>query len=283
MSTKAASGRNDANARGERLRHHELAVRDLERKCRQGARGRAIDHRSALARIIMRIVAGAFENLLLRDPYTDLASGMRADRRIGDYTLRRALLRDADQRRRIEPEQEHFVETRAIANDIGEEVHRPCQHRWAACRNVLRLKGRLTFAFDGDQHVPFFRPLVRRLRQDRAADSEIKAKDRCDREKIAARGAIDITAIAAATPAFPDLAHHSSRTGASNGLHSSYYSKSLRSSPLKRGPKHQSASRKRKTGCPRTVGRLRSETEIHHRHHHGLPIVDWPVTGSTAN
>src|SRR5262249_58833057 len=48
-----ASGRNDANARGERLRHHELAVRDLERKCRQGARGRAIDHRSALARIIM--------------------------------------------------------------------------------------------------------------------------------------------------------------------------------------------------------------------------------------
>src|SRR5262249_60040202 len=37
---------------------------------------------------------------------------------------------------------------------------------------------------------------------------------------------IDITAIAAATPAFPDLAHLS-RTGASNGLNSSYYSKSL--------------------------------------------------------
>src|SRR5262249_14231422 len=66
------------------------------------------------------------------------------------------------------------------------------------------------------QHVPFFRPLVRRLRQDRAADSEIKAKDRCDREKIAARGAIDITAFAAATPAFPDLAHYSSRIGASD-------------------------------------------------------------------
>src|SRR5262249_37507848 len=80
----------------------------------------------------------------------------------------------------------------------------------------------------------------RRLRQDRAADSEIKAKDRCDREKISARGAIDVTAIAAATPAFLDLAHHSSPTGASNGLHSSCYSKSLRSSPRKR-PKHQSA------------------------------------------
>src|SRR5262249_2118678 len=24
-------------------------------------------------------------------------------------------------------------------------------------------------------------------------------------------------------------------------------------------------------------------TEFHHRHHHGLPMVDWPVTGSTAN
>src|SRR5262249_56447025 len=115
-----------------------------------------------------------------------------------------------------------------------------CQHRRAACRNVLGLKRRLTFAFDGDQHVPFFRPLVRRLRQDRAAESEIKAKDRCDREKISARGAIDVTAIAAATPAFLDLAHHSSPTGASNGLHSSCYSKSLRSSPRKR-PKHQSA------------------------------------------
>ena len=121
----------------------------------------------------MRIVAGAFEKLLLRDPYTDLAAGMRADRRIGDHALCRALLRDADQRRRIEPEQEHFVEARATANDIGEEVHRPCQHRRAACRNVLGLKWRLTFAFDRDQHVPFFRPLVRRLRQDRAADSEI--------------------------------------------------------------------------------------------------------------
>src|SRR5213076_2993389 len=72
---------------------------------------------------------------------------------------------------------------------------------------VLGLKWRLTFALDRDQHVPFFRPLVRRLRQDRAADSEIKAKDRCDREKIAARGAVDITAIAPATPVFLDLAH----------------------------------------------------------------------------
>src|SRR5262249_60890893 len=92
---------NDANARGERLRHHELAVRDLERKCRQGARGRAIDHRSALARIIMRIVAGAFENLLLRDPYTDLPTGMRADRRIGDHALCRAPVRDAGPRRPV--------------------------------------------------------------------------------------------------------------------------------------------------------------------------------------
>src|SRR4029453_11896071 len=106
-----------------------------------------------------------------------------------------------------------FVGGGATANDIGGKVHRPCQHRRAARRNVLGLKWRLTVAFDGDEHVPFFRPLVRRLRQDRAADSEIKAKDRCDREKIAARGAIDITAIAAATPAFLDLAHRSSPTG----------------------------------------------------------------------
>src|SRR5262249_58349247 len=100
---------------------------------------------------------------------------------------------------------------------------------------------RRTFGLDGDQHVPFFRPLIRRLRQDRAADSKIKAKDRCDHEKIAARGAIDITAVAAATPAFLDLAHHSPPTGASNGLHSSCYSKSLRLFLRKRGPKHQSA------------------------------------------
>src|SRR5262245_16338686 len=180
---------------------------------------------------------------------------MRADRRIGDHALYRAVPRDADQRRRIEPEQEYFVEARATANDMGGEVHRPCQHRRAACRNVLGLKGRLTFAFDGDQHVPFFRPLVRRLRQDRAADSEIKAKDRCDHEKIAARGAIDITTIAAATPAFPDLAHHSSRTGASNGLHSFYYSKSLRSSPLKRDPNIKALA-KTKDGMPQQLPRL---------------------------
>src|SRR6266850_661196 len=40
---------------------------------------------------------------------------------------------------------------------------------------------------------------------------------------------------------FLDLAHHISPTGASDGLHSSYYSKSLRSYLRKRGPKHQSA------------------------------------------
>ena len=47
-----------------------------------------------------RMLAGTFENLLLRDPYTDLAAGMRADRRTGDHALCRALLGDADQRRR---------------------------------------------------------------------------------------------------------------------------------------------------------------------------------------
>src|SRR5262249_40547326 len=48
---------------------------------------------------------------------------------------------------------------------------------------------------------------------------------------------------AAATSAFPDLAHHSSRTGGSNRLHSSYYSKSLRSSPRKRG-RHATAAQR---------------------------------------
>src|SRR5262249_54313338 len=59
-----------------------------------------------------------FENLLLRDPYTDLAAGMRADRRIGDHALYRALPRDADQRRRIEPEQEPSTSRQSLRRPL---------------------------------------------------------------------------------------------------------------------------------------------------------------------
>src|SRR5262245_24397334 len=56
------SGRYDAEPSDERFCHRELAVDDLERQRRQGARRWTIDHGRGVARIIARIVTGTFDD-----------------------------------------------------------------------------------------------------------------------------------------------------------------------------------------------------------------------------
>src|SRR5262249_47813733 len=87
-----ASSRNDADAAGERFGHRELAVYDLKRKRRQGARGGTVHHRRALARIVVRIMTRALENLLLCHPSIHLATGVRTNRGIGNDAVDRAIL-----------------------------------------------------------------------------------------------------------------------------------------------------------------------------------------------
>src|SRR5262249_27193554 len=82
-----ASTRNDADAAGERFGHRELAVYELKRKRRQGARGGTVHHRRALARIVVRIMTRALENLLLCHPSIHLATGVRTNRGIGNNAV----------------------------------------------------------------------------------------------------------------------------------------------------------------------------------------------------
>src|SRR5207244_142272 len=49
-------------------------------------------------------------------PDADLATRMRADRRIGDHAVGRALAGHAGERRGVEPDQQHLVEARAFAH-----------------------------------------------------------------------------------------------------------------------------------------------------------------------
>src|SRR6516225_642742 len=104
-STPSRSARNDADAARERPRHRELPIHDLEGKRRQGTRGRTVDHCGALARVIMRIVARAFEDLLIRHPAIHLTSGVRTNRGISNHACGRAVLGRADKRRRIQAQQ----------------------------------------------------------------------------------------------------------------------------------------------------------------------------------
>src|SRR5262249_4524635 len=99
------SARNDADAARERLRHRKLPLHDLEGKRRQGTRGRTVDHCRALAQVEMRIVARAFEDLLIRHPAIHLTSGVRTNRGIPNHAFGRALLGRADKRRWIEAQQ----------------------------------------------------------------------------------------------------------------------------------------------------------------------------------
>src|SRR6476660_6863620 len=86
------SGWNDTDATSERFGDGQLSLHDLERQRRQGAGRRPVDHRRGFARIVMRIVAGAFENLLVREPAVHLAAGMRTNRGIADDALGGAIL-----------------------------------------------------------------------------------------------------------------------------------------------------------------------------------------------
>src|SRR5437879_4164374 len=83
LAPPSRSGRYDAEPPDERLCHDELAVHDLERQRRQGARRWTGDHGRGIAGIIARIVTGTFNVVLPGDPSADLAACVRTDCRIG--------------------------------------------------------------------------------------------------------------------------------------------------------------------------------------------------------
>src|SRR6188474_2335325 len=70
-------------------------------------------------------------------PAVHLAPRVRTNRGIGNDTLGRTLFGRSHQRRWIEMQQQDLVEARLLANNLVHGVHRPCQERWPAARNIL--------------------------------------------------------------------------------------------------------------------------------------------------
>src|SRR6266436_2115673 len=102
--------------------------------------------------------------------------------------------------------QHNFVEARVLANGTGRSIHRPCQHRGAANRNVLRLEGVASLAVNCNEEIIFLRALARRLRQSGHA-RKIKPQHRYGREKAAPGRRFDTKAVAPMTCPLPCPAH----------------------------------------------------------------------------
>src|SRR5262249_39987529 len=150
--------------------HCQIAIHDLEWKRWQSARGWTIKDCGAIAWIVARVMTGALENLLIVDPRVHFTARVWADRRIGDNSIRRALLGCANERCRIGPQQQHRVEAGAFPDEIARVVHCPRHDRWAATGNILGLERNGSLTLDRDQQVSFLGPFVLRLRHCRAYD-----------------------------------------------------------------------------------------------------------------
>src|SRR5215510_8459445 len=135
-------------------------------------------------------VTRALENLLIADPRVYLTPCVWANRRISDNTIRCALLRYANERCWIEPQQQHLVEARALPDEIARLIHWPRHHRGTVTGNILGLQRNRALTLDRDQQVPFLGPFVLGLRRCGTCDGsgrDVQAHDRHNGEKIASR------------------------------------------------------------------------------------------------
>src|SRR5215510_12828094 len=87
----SSSGRREADAAGEWFGDHQFAVRDFQRQRRQRPWRRAGHQGAVGARIVLRVVTRAFEQLWPGQPIGHVAAGMRADRRVGDHSICRVV------------------------------------------------------------------------------------------------------------------------------------------------------------------------------------------------
>src|SRR6202040_4019248 len=85
-------------------------------------------------------------------------------------------------------------------------IHRPCQHRGTADRDVLELEGVASLAVNSNEEIIFLRALARRLRQSGHA-CEIKRQDRYGRQKAAPGRRLDTKAVAPVICPLPCPAH----------------------------------------------------------------------------
>src|SRR5262252_9348605 len=82
-------------------------------------------------------MARASEQLLIGVPFSDVAAGMRTDREISDDTLGGMLLGLRIKALRIETQQQHLVEPRAVAHGADLWVHRPAEGLLTVERQIL--------------------------------------------------------------------------------------------------------------------------------------------------
>src|SRR6185312_14049723 len=118
-----------------------------------------------MARVVFGIVTRALEDVLVGvlalDPLGDWASGVRANRRIGDDTVGRTRPRIVIKLARVKPDDQDFIEYRAAADDRRFRVLRPGVYRRTAELQIVGLDDcALVVPFREDQQFPFLRPLV---------------------------------------------------------------------------------------------------------------------------
>jgi hypothetical protein len=106
----------------------------------------------------------AFKQLPIGVPVGDIASRMHAYGRISDNTVGRSLFGLGIKAFRVEAQQQHFVEPRAIANRFGFRIHRPREGLRAAERHVIRCQ-RLGAGSSShrDQEIAFARSFSGRI------------------------------------------------------------------------------------------------------------------------
>ena len=139
----------------------------LSGKRRQRARRRAVDHGRGFARIVVRIVTGALEQLLIRRPAAHLAAGMGTNRGIGDDpSAARSLVipMSVDGSRRTSRTllRRESLRTVLLAGSIG---HASTGGPPTGISLTSRASG--LSACNRDEEIPLLGPFARRLRPSR--------------------------------------------------------------------------------------------------------------------
>jgi hypothetical protein len=145
--------------------YRERTILCRQWKCRKTSARWSKDNLRAVTRIKLGVMANALKHVLVtRCPLHPCGNGtarVRANCRIGNDAVSGARARVIIEFRRIELNDQHLIQTRAIADHRSIGILGPSPHRWAAEFQILR-PDHLTslFSFRDDKNIGLLRSFV---------------------------------------------------------------------------------------------------------------------------